>query len=308
MSTRFNRPNADYDGAVALTNRDKYQQDSATSPKVAIDSSHVDGDINYVVDALNSLDDDVNAVVAGGVPDSSIDNAKLRDSAAYSVIGRASGTAGEVADITALTDNTVLKRDGTSLTFGKVSTDEIENSAITNDQIANSTIEASKLNFSVTPSPSGIVSPFAGATAPSGWLICDGTAVSRNAYPDLYAVVGDTYGAGNGTTTFNLPDLRGRSVFGVDTTNENLTSGDLAASGGVETTSTDEHSLTVDQIPAHSHTIPARVGTDSDGKSGVSGLQQTGSSVTEDTGGGLGHSHDFNTMSPYLILNYIIKT
>jgi microcystin-dependent protein len=63
--------------------------------------------------------------------------------------------------------------------------------------------------------PTGLVSPYAGSSAPSGWLICDGSAVSRTTYADLYTVTGDTYGDGNGTTTFNLPDLRSRSVVGV---------------------------------------------------------------------------------------------
>lgn len=53
----------------------------------------------------------------------------------------------------------------------------------------------------------GLVSLFAGTTPPTGWLKCDGTAVSRTTYANLYTVIGTTYGAGNGTTTFNLPDL-----------------------------------------------------------------------------------------------------
>ena len=56
---------------------------------------------------------------------------------------------------------------------------------------------------------------FAGATAPSGWLICDGSAISRTTYSTLYAVIGTTYGSGDGSTTFNLPDLRGRVAVGV---------------------------------------------------------------------------------------------
>lgn len=54
----------------------------------------------------------------------------------------------------------------------------------------------------------GFVMPFAGSTAPEGWLICDGSAVSRTAYSNLYSAIGTTYGSGDGSTTFNLPDLR----------------------------------------------------------------------------------------------------
>ena len=58
--------------------------------------------------------------------------------------------------------------------------------------------------------PTGVVVPFAGATAPDGYLLCYGQAVSRSTYSDLFAAIGTTYGAGDGSTTFNLPDLRGR--------------------------------------------------------------------------------------------------
>jgi microcystin-dependent protein len=64
--------------------------------------------------------------------------------------------------------------------------------------------------------PAGAVQPFARATAPAGWLVCDGSAVSRSAYPALWAAVGVTFGAGDGSTTFALPDLRGEFIRGVD--------------------------------------------------------------------------------------------
>lgn len=65
-------------------------------------------------------------------------------------------------------------------------------------------------------SPSGCVSAYAGATAPSGWLECDGSAVLRTTYASLFAAIGILYGAGDGSTTFNLPDLRGVFVRGWD--------------------------------------------------------------------------------------------
>lgn len=58
--------------------------------------------------------------------------------------------------------------------------------------------------------PPGVISAFGGATAPDGWLICDGRAVSRTEYPQLFTAIGTAFGAGDGSTTFNLPDLRGR--------------------------------------------------------------------------------------------------
>ena len=68
--------------------------------------------------------------------------------------------------------------------------------------------------------PSGMLAPFGGATAPTGWFLCDGQAISRSTYSNLFAVIGTTYGAGDGTassgTTFNVPDLRGRTIAGQD--------------------------------------------------------------------------------------------
>ena len=64
--------------------------------------------------------------------------------------------------------------------------------------------------------PTGAVSAFAGSAAPTGWLLCDGSDVSRTTYSDLFAVVGTTYGAGDGSTTFGLPNLEGRVPVGLD--------------------------------------------------------------------------------------------
>ena len=64
--------------------------------------------------------------------------------------------------------------------------------------------------------PSGAVEYFAGATAPVGWLVCNGATISRSTYSDLFAAIGTTYGAGNGSTTFKLPDLRGEFIRGWD--------------------------------------------------------------------------------------------
>ena len=73
--------------------------------------------------------------------------------------------------------------------------------------------------------PTGIVQAFAGSTTPTGWLLCDGSAVSRTDYAELYSVIGDTYGAGDGTTTFNLPNLADKFIQG------NATSGTVKSAG-----------------------------------------------------------------------------
>ena len=112
----------------------------------------------------------------------------------------------------------------------------------------------------VTQVPAGIVSAFAGVTAPAGWLMCYGQAVSRTEYSALFTALSTTYGSGDGSTTFNVPDLRGRTVAGLDnmdgTAASRLTAGGsgitgttLGASGGTET-----HTLTSAEMPSHTHT------------------------------------------------------
>ena len=66
--------------------------------------------------------------------------------------------------------------------------------------------------------PSGVVFPFAGTAAPYGYLLCQGQAISRTEYASLFAMIGTSHGQGNGSTTFNLPDYRGRFLRGVDGT------------------------------------------------------------------------------------------
>jgi microcystin-dependent protein len=103
--------------------------------------------------------------------------------------------------------------------------------------------------------PVGMITPFAGATAPTGWFLCSGQAVSRTTYASLFAVISTTYGVGDGSTTFNLPDLRGRTVAGID--NMGGTDAgrlDIANSSGTVVGS-QYVTLTSAQsgVPAHSH-------------------------------------------------------
>lgn len=93
--------------------------------------------------------------------------------------------------------------------------------------------------------PAGIIMPFAGTVAPQGCLLCDGSAVSRITYAALFAVIGTTYGAGDGETTFNIPNLAGRVVIGSSQSHA------LGTTGGSETVT-----LTADQLPAHTHVVP----------------------------------------------------
>jgi len=103
--------------------------------------------------------------------------------------------------------------------------------------------------------PTGIIEMFAGSTAPNGWLICNGDAVSRSAYSDLFKIIGTTYGVGNSNSTFTLPDMRGRCPIGVGT-GASLTARTLGSNVGAETATLSEANMA-------SHTHTASVGTES---------------------------------------------
>lgn len=91
----------------------------------------------------------------------------------------------------------------------------------------------------------GEIIMFGASTPPTGWLACDGAAVSRTDYSDLFAVIATTYGVGDGSTTFNLPDMGARFPVGVGTGHA------LASTGGSASTT-----LSVGQLPSHTHTTP----------------------------------------------------
>lgn len=95
------------------------------------------------------------------------------------------------------------------------------------DSIQKSNDEKSKFLYELAQMivPIGVVQAFAGSTTPQGWLLCDGSAVSRTDYADLYAVIGDTYGAGDGSTTFNLPNLVDKFIQGNATSGTEKTAG-----------------------------------------------------------------------------------
>lgn len=99
-----------------------------------------------------------------------------------------------------------------------------------------------------TQNPAGTILDLAGSTIPFGYLACDGSLVSRVTFPRLFDAIGTTHGAGDGTTTFRLPDTRGRALIGSGT-GSSLSARTLAAIGGTET-----HTLTESEMPSHTHT------------------------------------------------------
>lgn len=164
----------------------------------------------------------------------------------------------------------------------------------------------------------GMIFDFAGTAEPAGFLFCHGQAVNRTTFARLFAVIGTTFGAGDGTTTFNLPDLRGRVVAGRDNMggsaagrltnagvgNPGIDGNALGAVGGV-----DRLALTEAQMPSHIHSaynqsngaITNSGGTTYTTTQGNSNATST--SVTLPTGSGQAHPN----AQPTIVLNKIIK-
>lgn len=162
--------------------------------------------------------------------------------------------------------------------------------------------------------PVGCIVPFTSDVVPENWLLCNGQAVSRTDYDLLFSIIGTTYGVGDGSTTFNLPDLRGRVPLGKGTgtgAGGETYNFELAGKGGEYS-----HILTVDEMPSHTHIIAdtengaIRVQGYSD-STRHTGLIRTDAEhewtnhtlTAAPTGGGAAH----NLLQPFEVHNFIIK-
>lgn len=172
----------------------------------------------------------------------------------------------------------------------------------TNNQAPYLNAENLNNNFNYSVPLGGIVQ-FSGTTAPNGWLICDGSEVSRETYSDLFAIIGTTYGAGDESTTFNLPNLKGRVPVGYDSTQTEFDN--LGETGGEK-----KHTLTVNEMPSHNHQTYVNYNTGTSGSSSyypvdliTTASNYVDNNVCEYAGGNQPH----NILQPYIVLNYIIK-
>lgn len=178
--------------------------------------------------------------------------------------------------------------------------------------------------------PPGVIMAYGGATLPTGWLWCDGSAVSRSTYARLFTAITSNFGNGDGSTTFNVPDLNGRVIIGRDrsgsgrvtTAGSAIDGATLAASGGAQ-----NHVLVVGELPTHNHTVtdPGHIHTETVGASasggalGVQGgavitgvttnpVMSTISGTTGITLATAGSDTAHPNMPPGLVINYIIRT
>ena len=168
--------------------------------------------------------------------------------------------------------------------------------------------------------PTATIVPWSSTSLPSGFLECNGQTVSRSTYSALFAIVGTTYGAGDGSTTFLVPDLQDNTPVGKSNNKA------LASTGGANTAtstgnvggSTANATLSTNQLASHSHSVnfntPAADSNSTIGRGYNAGSRSTN---TSNAGSGDGHSHNMSAtfsgdatsvLQPYIALIYIIKT
>jgi microcystin-dependent protein len=174
----------------------------------------------------------------------------------------------------------------------------LANNEVTTSTIADGAVTQAKLNSSVTLVPTGAVMPFAMNTAPSGWLAANGSAVSRTAFAALFAAIGTTYGAGDGSTTFTLPDLRGYFVRGSGTNSDGVDAGTFGAKQADGVISHTHSGTTGNDSPDHTHNTTFRNNAESSGLGSPAATGGNLSTAQYSSGGAsVRHQHGFTTSS-----------
>lgn len=156
--------------------------------------------------------------------------------------------------------------------------------------------------------PTGQITAFGSLTIPAGWLVCDGTAVDRTVYAALFTVIGTTYGAGDGSTTFNLPNLQDRFPMGAGVHSVGTPGGSTSVTLSVGNLPSHTHTIT---DPGHAHSTFAASSTNTAGSAagsvtsgGMTGTATTGITATDATGSGT----SFSVLPPFQAIVWMIKS
>ena len=232
--------------------------------------------------------------------------ARIEDNGTFNVV--TGKLAINATAITSTADELNLLDGGTSV--GSSITIADTDGVVVNDGGTMKSVPAS--DFKEYIMPTGALMPYAGTSAPTGFLLCYGQAISRSTYADLFSAISTTYGTGDGSSTFNLPDLRGRVVAGQDDMGGSSANRLTDQTGGLngdtlgDTGGSETHTLSNAQMPSHTHSVAAQqqVSGDSTNRGGSGQLGAAATITTSSTGSGSAH----NNVQPTIILNYIIRT
>lgn len=150
-----------------------------------------------------------------------------------------------------------------------------------------------------TSVPAGTMLDFGGTTVPTGFLGCDGSAVSRTTFAGLFAAISTIWGTGDGSTTFNLPNFQRRVAVGSGGSGTATLGNAVGNTGGEET-----HTQTIAEMPAHTHTENSPTG----GGNGYTNTTNFGATTANIATGSTGGGTAFNVLQPSGIVLKIIKT
>jgi microcystin-dependent protein len=327
---------------------------NCNSPTLGVDKATYTAIFDLLCQVLDEHDHSSNKglqVDTAGLANLSVTTAKIAAAAvdatklATSIAG-AGLTGGAGTALSVVVDGTTIEitTDTLNVKAGGIGTTQLADLGVTTGKLADNAVTLGKLATAISDYfvPIGTVLDFGGATAPTGYLLCYGQAISRTTYSVLFGIIGGAFGIGDGSTTFNLPDCRGRVAAGKDNMGGSAASRITFAGSGIDGTGMgatggdEEITLVEGQMPSHTHVAASHThtvtdsghthsyhdilsgaggtpqisaggavgGTTTDSSPGSANLSATGTVVTlNDTGNDAAHVN----VQPTIIFNKIIR-